>query len=55
MLNNEDIQLKEKNNTKDNFKSVFEKSFINFVIDHMDSHEKFFMKNSRTLLWKVNG
>lgn len=44
MLNSEDIQQKAKNNTKDNFKFAFEKSFINFVIDRMGSNEKFFMK-----------
>ncbi|KMN72590.1 restriction endonuclease subunit R [Bacillus cereus] len=44
MLNSEDIQQKAKNNTKDNFKFAFEKSFINFVIDRMSSNEKFFMK-----------
>ncbi|HCX48019.1 MULTISPECIES: type I restriction endonuclease subunit R [Bacillus cereus group] len=44
MLNSEDIQQKAKNNTKDNFKFAFEKSFIDFVIDRMGSNEKFFMK-----------
>ncbi|MEX3913728.1 type I restriction endonuclease subunit R [Bacillus paralicheniformis] len=44
MLNSEDIQQKAKNNTKDNFKFAFEKSFMNFVIDRMSSNEKFFMK-----------
>ncbi|MGQ8813826.1 type I restriction endonuclease subunit R [Bacillus sp. NA_165.1] len=44
MLNSEDIQQKAKNNTKDNFKFAFEKSFIDFVIDRMSSNEKFFMK-----------
>ncbi|WP_410976479.1 type I restriction endonuclease subunit R [Bacillus pacificus] len=44
MLNNEDIQQKAKNNTKDNFKFAFEKSFMDFVIDRMSSNEKFFMK-----------
>lgn len=43
-LNNEDIQQEEKDNTKDNFKFAFEKSFINFVIDRMDSDGRFFMK-----------
>ncbi len=44
MLRSEDIQQKAKNNTKDNFKFAFEKSFMNFVIDRMSSNEKFFMK-----------
>ncbi|GEN82855.1 type I restriction endonuclease subunit R [Sporosarcina luteola] len=44
MLNSEDIQQKAKNNTKDNFKFAFEKSFMDFVIDRMESNEKFFMK-----------
>lgn len=44
MLNSEDIQQKAKNNTKDNFKFAFEKTFMNFVIDRMNSNEKFFMK-----------
>ncbi|MFD0084205.1 type I restriction endonuclease subunit R [Priestia megaterium] len=44
MLNSEDIQQKAKNNTKDNFKFAFEKSFMDFVIDRMSSNEKFFMR-----------
>ncbi len=44
MLKSEDIQQKAKNNTKDNFKFAFEKSFMDFVIDRMGSNEKFFMK-----------
>lgn len=44
MLASEDIQRKAKNNTKDNFKFAFEKSFMNFVIDRIGSNEKFFMK-----------
>lgn len=44
MLNSEDIQQKAKNNTKDNFKFAFEKSFMDFVINRMGSNEKFFMK-----------
>lgn len=44
MLKSQDIQQKAKNNTKDNFKFAFEKSFMNFVIDRMSSNEKFFMK-----------
>ncbi len=44
MINSEDIQQKAKNNTKDNFKFAFEKTFMDFVIDRMGSNEKFFMK-----------
>ena len=44
MLNSEDIQQKAKNNTKENFKFAFEKTFINFVIDRMGSNQEFFMK-----------
>ena len=44
MLNSEDIQQKAKNNTKDNFKIAFEKSFMDFGIDRMSSNENFFMK-----------
>lgn len=44
MMASEDIQRKAKNNTKDNFKFAFEKSFMNFVIDRIGSNEKFFMK-----------
>ena len=44
MINSEDIQQKAKNNTKDNFKFAFEKTFMDFVIDRMSSNEKFFMK-----------
>lgn len=44
MLASEDIQRKAKNNTKDNFKFAFEKSFMDFVIDRIGSNEKFFMK-----------
>jgi type I restriction enzyme R subunit len=44
MINSLNIQQKAKNNTKDNFKFAFEKSFMDFVIDRMGSNEKFFMK-----------
>ncbi|AST94713.1 type I restriction endonuclease subunit R [Shouchella clausii] len=44
MLNDEDIRQKAKNNTKENFKFAFEKSFMNFVIDRMSSNQEFFMK-----------
>ncbi|MEJ9280115.1 type I restriction endonuclease subunit R, partial [Ureibacillus thermosphaericus] len=44
MLNSEDIRLKAANNTKENFKFVFERSFMDFVIDRMASNQKFFMK-----------
>lgn len=44
MMKSEDIQEKARNNTKENFKFAFEKSFLDFVIDRMGSNEKFFMK-----------
>lgn len=44
MINSEDIQEKARNNTRENFKFAFEKSFMDFVIDRMSSNEKFFMK-----------
>lgn len=44
MLNSEDIRLKAANNTKENFKFAFERSFMDFVIDRMASNQKFFMK-----------
>ncbi|TCI75896.1 type I restriction endonuclease subunit R [Exiguobacterium sp. SH0S1] len=44
MLNSEDLREKAKNNTKENFKFAFEKTFINFVIDRMSSNEEFFLK-----------
>lgn len=44
MMNDEDILQKAKNNTKENFRFAFEKSFINFVIDRMGSNQEFFMK-----------
>ncbi|MCP9300747.1 type I restriction endonuclease subunit R [Bacillus halotolerans] len=44
MLNDEDIRQKAKNNTKENFKFAFEKSFMDFVIDRMSSNQEFFMK-----------
>ncbi|NLJ18433.1 type I restriction endonuclease [Globicatella sulfidifaciens] len=44
MMNSEDIQEKARNNTRENFKFAFEKSFMDFVIDRMSSNEKFFMK-----------
>ncbi|KIO58367.1 Type I restriction-modification system, restriction subunit R [Caldibacillus thermoamylovorans] len=33
MLKSEDIQEKAKNNTKENFKFAFEKSFMDFIIE----------------------
>lgn len=44
MLNSEDIRQKALNNTKENFKFAFEKSFMDFVIDRMSSNQEFFMK-----------
>lgn len=44
MLHDEEIRQKAKNNTKENFKFAFEKSFMDFVIDRMSSNQEFFMK-----------
>ncbi len=44
ILNDEDIRQRAKNNTKENFRFAFEKSFMNFVIDRMSSNQEFFMK-----------
>ena len=44
MMKSDDILQKAKNNTKDNFKFAFEKSFMDFVIDRMRSNAKFFIK-----------
>ncbi|PNQ80777.1 type I restriction endonuclease subunit R [Paenibacillus sp. F4] len=44
MLNSEDIRQKALNNTKENFKFAFEKSFMDFVLDRMGSNQEFFMK-----------
>ena len=44
MLHDEEIRQKAKNNTKDNFKFAFEKSFMDFVIDRMSSNQEFLMK-----------
>lgn len=44
MLNDEDIRQKAQNNTKENFKFAFEKTFMDFVIDRMSSNQEFFMK-----------
>jgi len=44
MLNDEDIRQKAQNNTKENFKFAFEKTFMDFVIDRMNSNQEFFMK-----------
>ncbi|NMI06729.1 type I restriction endonuclease subunit R [Paenibacillus sp. SZ31] len=44
ILNDEDLRRRAKNNTKENFKFAFEKSFMNFVIDRMSSNQEFFMK-----------
>lgn len=44
MLNDDDIRQKAANNTKENFKFAFEKTFMDFVIDRMSSNQEFFMK-----------
>lgn len=43
-MNSEDIKQKARNNTKENFRFAFKKSFMDFVIERMTSNEKFFMK-----------
>lgn len=42
-MNDEDIRQKAKNNTRENFKFAFEKTFMDFV-DRMSSNQTFFMK-----------
>lgn len=44
MKANEDLVQKAQNNTKDNFKFSFERVFMDFVINRMQSNETFFMK-----------
>lgn len=44
MLNDDDLRQKAANNTKENFKFAFEKTFMDFVIDRMGSNQEFFMK-----------
>ncbi|WP_342471991.1 type I restriction endonuclease [Metasolibacillus sp. FSL H7-0170] len=44
MLNSDELRQKAKNNTKENFKFAFEKTFMDFVIDRMSSNQEFFMK-----------
>lgn len=44
MLNDDDLRQKAANNTKENFKFAFEKTFMDFVIDRMNSNQEFFMK-----------
>ncbi|MFB4165468.1 type I restriction endonuclease subunit R [Alteribacillus sp. JSM 102045] len=44
MKANETLAERAQNNTKDNFKFSYEKTFMDFVIDRMQQNEKFFMK-----------
>ena len=44
MKADEELVLKAQNNTKENFKFSFERSFLDFVISRMKSNESFFMK-----------
>lgn len=44
ILNSDDIRQKAKNNTKENFKFAFERTFMDFVIDRMNTNQDFFMK-----------
>lgn len=44
MLSDDDMRQKAANNTKENFKFAFEKTFMDFVLDRMSSNEEFFKK-----------
>ncbi len=44
MKANEDLALKAKSNTKDNFKFSFNRTFMDFVVNRMQNNEEFFMK-----------
>jgi len=44
MLNDDNMRQKAANNTKENFKFAFEKTFMDFVLDRMSSNEEFFKK-----------
>ncbi|AIF42150.1 type I restriction endonuclease subunit R [Virgibacillus sp. SK37] len=44
MVNDEDLAQKAQNNTKENFRFSYEKSFLDYVISRMSQNEKFFMK-----------
>lgn len=44
MKANEELVQKAQNNTKENFKFSFERTFLDFVINRMQSNESFFLK-----------
>lgn len=44
ILNDEDMRQKAKNNSLENFKFAFEKSFMDFTIERMSSNQEFVMK-----------
>lgn len=44
MINDDDLAQTARNNTKENFKFPYEKSFLDYIISHMEHNEKFFMK-----------
>ncbi|SIS66580.1 type I restriction endonuclease subunit R [Salimicrobium salexigens] len=44
MKADEELIQKAQNNTKDNFKFSFNRTFMDFVVDRMQSNEEFFMK-----------
>jgi type I restriction enzyme R subunit len=44
MILDDDLAQKAKNNSKENFKFSYEKTFLDFVISRMSQNEKFFMK-----------
>jgi len=44
MINDDELVQKAQNNTKENFKFSYEKSFLDYVISRMSHNEDFFMK-----------
>ncbi|MBS4221871.1 type I restriction endonuclease subunit R [Lederbergia citrea] len=44
MINDDELAQKARNNTKENFKFSYEKSFLDYVISRMSQNEQFFMK-----------
>ncbi|MEC5424288.1 DEAD/DEAH box helicase family protein [Virgibacillus sp. C22-A2] len=44
MINDDELAQKAQNNTRENFKFSYEKSFLDYVISRMSQNEKFFMK-----------
>ncbi|GGJ05277.1 type I restriction endonuclease subunit R [Paenibacillus hunanensis] len=54
IINNENLAQKAKNNTKENFKFSYEKTFLDIVIGRMGQNEKFFMKILEDSDFKAN-